>query len=145
MESSRPLNWAQAFVVASVICYLISLTSNAYCMARGASCTGGLMAFIFGGFQLVADPLAGIPWLANPLLIAGWFLILLSPRRAVIPTVGALLCALMFLATPGVMADAGGNPHQVDSFERGYWLWLASCAFGVLGALTAANAPLKLE
>ena len=145
METSRSPKWAQVCVLASVICYLASLPSNAYCMGRGTDCSVGFMALIFGGFQLATDPLAGFPWLANPLLIIGWFLVFFSPRRAVFLTAGSLLCALMFLGTPGVMSDEGGAQHQVNSLEIGYWLWLASCALALLAASIATNAITSLK
>jgi hypothetical protein len=46
----------------------------------------------------------------------------------------------MFLGTPGVMSDEGGAEHLVNSFEIGYWLWLASCVLALLAALIATQA-----
>jgi hypothetical protein len=145
METPRSGKWAQVCVLTSVICFFVSLPSNAYCMGRGTDCTIGFMSLIFGVFQLATDPVAGLPWLANPLLIIGWFLVFFSPRRAVFLTAGALLCALMFLGTPGVMSDEGGAEHQVNSFEIGYWLWLASCALALFAALISTNTSTTLK
>jgi hypothetical protein len=108
-------------------------------MGRGTDCTVGILTLVFGWFQLVSHPLAGLPWLANPLVIAGWFLTILSPRLAVSLTVGSLVCALMFLASPGVMTDEGGGQHQVNSLEIGYWLWLVSCALAFLASISASR------
>lgn len=139
MEAIRFPKWSRVCLLASVICYLASLPSNAYCEGLGTNCVRGFMSLIFGAFQLVDAPLSGLPWLANPLLVIGWLSIFLLPRGAVFLTLASLLCASMFLATPGVMFDEGGGHRQVNSFEMGYWLWLASCALGFLAAWISAN------
>ena len=139
MEISSSRNQVRLWILASVICYLGSLVSKAYC-TDGTSCVVGFLPLVLGWFYSAVDPIAGLPWLANPLLIMGWILCLLFLRGpAVVTTVGSLLCSLMFLGTPGVLQDEGGSVRRVTSLEIGYWLWLASCALACVAAWLSAN------
>lgn len=129
----------------SVACFLLSLISRAYCTGTGgASCAIGWVALLMGWFELAAKPLAGLPWLANPLWLVGWVFMLVSGRLASIVMLGSLLCGLLFLGSPGVMQDESGGQSRIDSFEIGYWLWLASFALGLAAALLATRRSSKL-
>ncbi|NHV32256.1 hypothetical protein [Burkholderia sp. D-99] len=85
----------------------------------------GWMGVFFGIFA----------WLANPLALAAWWLIVKRLRaQAVALAVLALLFGLSFLTQHRIVVNEGGGVEPVHLDAIGYWCWLASFGVAVIGA-----------
>lgn len=115
------------------------------------SCIGSQSGFIVWAFVSFAL-IAGFPtllsnagyaaWLANPMIVATWFLYLGERRPAALTSsVFALGLILAFLSVGDVPLDDKLDPVEIVSYGTGYWLWMASA--GVLAAGVSADTLLR--
>lgn len=119
--------------------YVASLFSDGFYIqtAHARDATIGWALLQFGWLSLFYGIFA---WLANPLFIAGWMMLVLHQKRvAAIFAVTALACSSSFLLCQTVITQEAGSPELIDGYGLGYWLWLASPAVLVAASLVAAK------
>jgi hypothetical protein len=96
----------------------------------------GYKALIGGWPGLFVGVPADRVWLANPLLFASWVFILLKKKRVTaFLSVAAFLTGASFslFKTVAVVPMVFNSP--ITGYDTGYWLWLASMACAVVGAI----------
>lgn len=122
----------------SVILFAASLTQDAFCVSGICSDWPGWSILLFGA-------LGHTSWFANPLLAASWIAALFARRLpALVLSLAALGLAGSFLFETTVVTNEAGMANPVTGLREGYWLWLASMGFGVVAAVFARKAPVKL-
>ena len=125
-------NAKSALRTLSVILYVISLF-----LLTGAGL--GVICLLMGWFELLASPLQGIAWLANPALFAAWLLIS-ARRRAAARTLSivALALGISWMFHHDAITNEGGSPETVP-LKVGYWVWLISLMLSVISAFAAVR------
>lgn len=121
MNKNHRLN--NPFIITSISLFALSLTQKCYCST--SNCTDSFLVFLLGGLAVLMGG-AGITWLANPLLIACWFLFKRELKTAMWLSVGSTLISLSFLLFDSVLANESGQSQQVIAYKPGYWLWVLS-------------------
>lgn len=88
----------------------------------------GWMGMLFGRFF----------WLANPALIAAWFMFSYRSTRAfaVVPAIVALLLSLSFMLCSQSPNGTSGTFSRITGYGAGYWLWIASITVMVVATVT---------
>lgn len=119
-------------VTLSIGIYIVALTQKCYCTI--ASCGDSIMALIFGAIGAVFGG-AALTWVANPLLLASWFLMKKNLKLSLFFSLTSLLISISFLFFKKVISDEAGNFSQIISYELGYWLWVLSSFVMFLGNL----------
>lgn len=120
----------------SILLFLASLTQDCFYIDRvenPRAWANGFGLLVVGWLGI----LTGIySWLANPTLLIAW-LTLFSPahRRYAMGSAGvALLMTLTFLLHDEMMSDEAGNRSKITAYGPGYWLWIGSAVFALLGS-----------
>ena len=87
--------------------------------------TYGIEALLLGWVELPEFGYSA--WLANPLALIAWTL-LLAPTRApsMIAAIMALAVSLSFLSYDTVLVNEAGHAAEVMRYGTGYWLWILS-------------------
>ena len=121
----------------SVALFVFSMTQYAYCTLadKKGDCTEALSLLLVGGLGIFMGEMASISWLANLTLSATWVLIFTAPKFALITSVATLLLILMFLTFDNVLINEAGGKSVIVSYGAGYWLWVLSSAFTVVGSI----------
>ena len=90
---------------------------------------------VIGIFHEQVLPNAGyVAWLANPIIVAAWFIYLGNRRSsALISAVLALGLTLTFLGVAEVPLSPKLGDVKIVSYGTGYWLWIASAGILVAG------------
>lgn len=90
---------------------------------------------MIGSFHEEVLPNAGYAaWLANPIIVAAWFLYLADRRSAaLISAILALGLMLTFLGVANVPIGPKLGEVEIISYGAGYWLWIASAGILVAG------------
>jgi hypothetical protein len=95
----------------------------------------GLTALLFGWLTVFL-----LPWLANPVLLAGWLALLQGQcRRAAALGVVAFGIGLAARAVLVAPYDLIPPSQGITGLYAGYYLWLGSMAVLVLGAIVAGS------
>ena len=119
-----------------VLMYLASLPFDGFCY-HGNNCWPG-WAILLSGFLGLADG-KQISWLANPLIIPAWPLLLQHSKAsdclAFMFCVGDFIVGNSFLFQGVSTSEAGGALQQVSSLGIGYWLWMGSITLSGVMAL----------
>lgn len=135
------LNDRKKLVGMLVLMYLASLLFDGFCY-HGTNCEPGWGILLFGFLGLVVG--GQISWLANPLIIPAWLLLLVdskaSDRVSLTLWVVAFFVGNAFLFQGVNTSEAGGPLQQVTSLGIGYWLWMGSIT---LSAVAAAHGCLR--
>jgi len=126
----------------SAVVYLASLTCpQAFCVSGNCTAWPGYGALLFG-WLTVGQCWANSTWLANPLLLLAWILIVLGRRiPAAVSAVAALAVSASFLAADKVIVNDGGFELMMTGVRLAYWLWLVSMAIALVAALLCAKQP----
>ncbi|MFK7049096.1 hypothetical protein FLACOL_01838 [Flavobacterium columnare] len=117
----------------SLILLLMSLTQNAYYIAEMKDSIGsfGLTSFLLGWFDIFGP---GISWLANPLLIISWIvLIFKNSKISLYLSFMAVVFSLSFLFFKEIIVNEAGEKSEIIVYGNGYWLWLSSCVLNFFG------------
>lgn len=112
--------------------FFISLFTTCFCTNVG--CKSSIEAFAFGWLALFFGQ-AAFAWLANPLIIIAWVLLIRDKKSAWIFGFIATISSLLFLVFPTVIENEAGTYSQITKIQLGYWLWLSSCFVTFLGSL----------
>lgn len=133
---------ADGLIFASVFLYVVSLVFPPFCLYR-LSCDSwpSWSILLLGWMGLPLGGWSNLIWLANPILFIAWAKQLRSHRssesrqrrNAAILSYIALTLALSFLLAKTVVANEGGVPQAIESYDWGYWIWvsgIACCAAG---------------
>lgn len=135
------------FVLASVLLFCISLTQETYAFQTRTRVgqSKGIYDLLLGWFDLSETP----AWLANPVLLFTWIIMLFQFGRYVGLATGiaAMCLCLDFCRTESVTIFDSQDTHAIiTGLGLGYWLWVASsasalagCAICVLLDLTPAS------
>jgi hypothetical protein len=131
-------NSSEIIRLLSIAVYALSLTQPGICISGGCDRWPPWSMLLMGFLQFltVSSSLAGICWLANPLLFLAWIFSFrvrygLAFRLSWI----ALAMALSLVVTRHVLASESGNVEYITAFASGYWLWVGSIALMVLSTL----------
>jgi hypothetical protein len=131
-KSSSLPNYA---LIASILIYGAALLTKVFPGTLGA------VALAYGWLESLyarreVGVLVAFAWFANPFLFATWILLQRSAwPRALITGILGLLLALGCLTGTHLVVSQGGEPMPMPAFGLGYWLWIASIAVALLGAL----------
>ena len=95
---------------------------------------------VIGSFHEDVLPNAGYAaWLANPIIVAAWFLYLADRRSAaLISAILALGLMLTFLGVATVPISPKLRDVEIVSYGGGYWLWIASAGI-LVASVTVSN------
>jgi hypothetical protein len=166
LAASIVLFFASLFLVAFCFDPALHIQIYAHLAAKGTAwaCYGGAGLLGFGGIYMLPailmalglthpDPgddftwfWANMTWLANPLLVVGWFRIWFDKRWAsILFCLAATITAGAFALMPKVLIPlnemAPGVQTAITSLGPGYWVWLAS----IVTALVAALLNLRIK
>lgn len=123
------------FLYLSIGIYIISLTQKSYCSSYTYCDNYGFLSLIFGWLGVFMLYLPAFPWLANPILVASWFLQKRNNNTSLICSVISLGLMLSFLLVDEIIANEAGTTPKVVFYGLGYWLWVLSSFIMVLGNL----------
>ena len=123
----KPPPWlgAKPLLLLSVGLFVACLFTHAYYAPSHSEHPLGLELLVTGWSGLIFFGISA--WLANPLLLFGWFACHLGRYdvSAVLSLV-ALGFMLSFLRIETIPLDEAINYAKITSYGLGYWLWLAS-------------------
>lgn len=111
---------------------IISLFNLCFCPEGG--CRSSIEALLIGWMAMFNGG-AAITWLANPLLVTAWILLLKSNRSAWFFSLISAVLSALFFEFPGIVENEAGYYSVIKSIEPGYWLWLSSSAATFIGSL----------
>ena len=139
---------AKRLVVLSIALFAVCLFLPDFCWDRAGpnhvsplaeECSAGFAALLFGVFGLMApaDNPGYWAWIANPLLLASWILIVVRrPKASIVLALISLLFAASFLRIGWV--NGGWVGLFITRVEIGYWLWLTSIGVTLVAAVVGA-------
>jgi hypothetical protein len=120
-EQLKP--YRRAILWSSIGIMLVAFTQDSYCTSSG--CGNAFIAFLLGWFSIFFT-VAGVSWLANPLLILSWVTIKVNPKLSWYASIGALIFASSFMLFDEIIDNEAGHLHKIISYGLGYKLWLFS-------------------
>ncbi|MEO6671209.1 MAG: hypothetical protein ABIN36_17130 [Ferruginibacter sp.] len=85
------------------------------------------------GWAALFSSLAGIAWIANPLLFASWWLLKKKLKRSMILSIFSTTLSLSFLMFDNIIDNEAGHHNKIIEYKAGYWLWLCSSLSMALG------------
>jgi len=145
MTTKKYLPLKIVIISISFVLLFLSLTQNAYYVTGMEESVGsfGLIAFLLGWLDIFE---AGITWLANPLLIISWIILLFGKSKfSLILSLLAILFSFSFLFFKNIILNEGTLQHgEIIAYGNGYWLWLSSCGINFLGNLIVLFKEKKL-
>ena len=113
----------------AIALFAMALTQKSYC--TGDECADSVASFFVGAFGFLLGG-AALCWLANPFLLFSWILIKRNTTSTILSAI-AFLIALSFLFFDEIIMNEGGHFGEITSYEAGYWLWLCSAFFTLIG------------
>lgn len=123
------------FWAIGLILFVASLPCESFSTVTAS--INGIQCLLFGWLSVLVG--FGFAWLANPFLILAWILQSTTTRSGQIWASGctglAIILMLIFLITTSVPIDEGGTPQQVLHIGIGYWLWVLSGVFTLMGII----------
>jgi hypothetical protein len=145
-----PKSVALGFLLLSLALYVSSLFLTAFCLDPAGS-KGGPAADCYHGWAALVWGVTGVPsgganltWLANPVLLFAWLVVLIGVRRVSVAfCLLAFAIAATFAVTQTVTTSPYGGAGELLSLGVGYWLWLASIGTALIAAILFP--PGKLE
>lgn len=94
--------------------------------------------FVGWAAMLGGAPAGTFWWLANPALIAAWFMFSYRSTRpfAVAPALLSLFVSLSFMLCDHFPDGTSGKFIRITGYGAGYWLWIASITVMVVATVT---------
>ena len=132
---NKPYNIALKIVyILGVLLYIISLTQEGFCTV--SNCGGnwnGLALVALGAIGGILS-VAGMVWYANPLLWAVWWFLKKDIKKAFYFSIAASVLSLSFLLCSEIADQKPGKVSYITEYRSGYWLWVASIVFTLVGS-----------
>ena len=126
----------QITLILSICLFVLSLTQICFCTSN--DCIGSVFALTWGLIALFLGG-AGLTWIANPILVTIWIMMIQNSRHNKLLMFGSILATILsasFLLFHGIAIDEGGMEKEILSYKAGYWLWLTSSLVLLIGNLT---------
>ena len=103
----------------------------------------GLACFLLGWAEMEGG---GKAWLANPLLFIAAFLLLVKQVKisAFISFI-ALALTFCYLSVGEITVNEAGHKFPITGYGTGYFLWIASCLFLLIGNIFLLVSPEKAK
>lgn len=128
-------------LVISIIIFIIALALPA--VYTKSSEMYGLACFLLGWAELSGD---GTAWLANPLFfLAGIFLLFKQPKISAVFSFLGICMALYYLTAEAITVNEAGHRYPIVSYGPGYYLWIGSFLFLLIGTLNSLRSSEKLQ
>lgn len=124
-------------VIISATLFALSLTQPAFRVGNATNDWWPSILALLTGWLGITVSGAAICWVANPLLVTGWFLLYRRPKIAAWLGVLATIAAACFLLFDKVVIDEAGHTGPILAYGAGYRLWLAACGCFAAGATVA--------
>ncbi len=133
----------------SVLLYVVSLTQEGFCtVSHCGSNWNGLALVALGAIGGILS-IAGMVWYANPLLWAAWWFLKKDTKKAFYFSIAATALSLSFLLFTEIADQKPGKLSYITQYQTGYWLWVASMVFTLLGSgvllILRRNSPPQQE
>ncbi len=122
-------------VVFSILLFIISLTQKTYCLDGSYSARGFLNLLI--GWLGVLSSNGSKAWLANPFLLASWFLAFRKPKWALALSSIAFVFAIRFYFQDTLIKNEAGMIGKITDYKAGYWLWVSSISVLLVGGFVS--------
>jgi putative flippase GtrA len=130
-----PNHFPKVALYLSVGLFLLSLLNDGY-YAEGQSSPAWLLLLI-GWIGVFSGTLA---WLANPLLIGAWILLLCKRTSlSLIAALVAMAFMLTFLFQKTVISSEAPTYSRISGYGLGYGLWIASTLAQIIGTAIATS------
>jgi len=113
--------------------FIFSLFNICFCTDNG--CRTSIEALLIGWLATLTGG-AAITWLANPLLIIAWILLIKNKKSAWLFGLIASIICISFLKFRVIIENEAGHYNPITKIGLGYWLWLSSCLTTFIGSLT---------
>ncbi len=137
LDNSRQVRsfLSMVFVATSVAVFAVSLPNDSFYVSTETPWEWK-PSYLIVLYGWMAMHLGVFNWLANPLLLASWWMMLYRPTRdlAVVPAIAALGLSMGFLLYEAFPSTTGGTAARITGHGPGYWLWSTSIGIMVLGS-----------
>jgi hypothetical protein len=135
VQAPRDAVPAQKLLYLSLLLYGASLLTNVFTGLLGAVALAfGWMEALY--FRREVGVWVAFAWFANPLIWGAWILIAQAAyRRALLLSALAVLLGLGLLTGTRIVISGSGTTMNLPTLSIGYWLWIASLAVALIGAL----------
>jgi hypothetical protein len=121
-------------VLISLALFIGSLTQPAF-ITEGQKYSS-LLSILVGAISILGGAgLEWLTWLANPIYFISIVLFLKGDHRSISTSVLSALIAVSFLSWEKILVSESGRTAFIDSFESGYFLWLASLSVLSVGVM----------
>ncbi|MBB3188361.1 hypothetical protein [Microbacter margulisiae] len=119
----------------SIGLFAVSITQDCFSVSDGT--VSSLSALLGGFWGMLFTGGSSITWLANPILLTTWILMLFTTKQQLLLIGSALSSSLssLFLLFHDAVLDEAGNKYLIVGYSTGYWLWLASSLVLFIGSL----------
>jgi hypothetical protein len=94
-----------------------------------------LSVLLTGWLGIFIGEVAALLWLANATLLLTWVLLFTAPRFALGTSLITFFLTVLFLSVDKIMINEAGHRAEIISYCPGYWLWVGSSLFLVLGTI----------
>ena len=123
-------------LIASIILLALSFTQPAFFIDR-VDYDGWSNSFIlfFLGFFSLLTGLAGLVWLANPLIILSWIFSFKREKTAILLGISSMILSSSFLFFDEIVTSSRPDYSKITEYKLGYWLWLASIYFFTIATI----------
>ncbi|HXS42665.1 MAG TPA: hypothetical protein VN766_20885, partial [Stellaceae bacterium] len=127
-----------ASLLPGVSLFLLSLFLVGFYVGDRSEAYFGFGILDFGWLGIFYWWPANLVWLANPLLIGAWLVMLRKESRSsIVLAILALAIGSAFLLCKSVEIDESGSLHPISGYGAGYWIWSLSMAGTALGSFVA--------
>lgn len=107
------------FILAiSIALFLLALINPSYC-TKSVCVDNSIMPFLLGWFALLSGS-AGISWIANPLILIAWILLIKNKKSTWIFSLLASIACLSFLLFNSILVNEAGHFETILKIGIGY-------------------------
>ena len=117
---------------ASIVLFIVSLPL--ICFYTTSRPRYALEAFLLGFPVMLMSSHATLAWLANPMLIICWILIVKNKKAAWLFGILSVPLSISFLNCHIITDNEAGIENAITKLGPGYWLWFAACVIAAVGS-----------